>query len=49
MAVPKELPSVRKNVTPEVAEPSSWYATVFCTAIVSTCMARPMPRPSTNM
>lgn len=48
-AVPKELPSVRKKVTPEVAVPRSEYSTVFCTAMVSTCMDSPMPVPSTNM
>lgn len=48
-AVPNELPSVRKNVTPEVAVPNSAYSTVFWTAMVNTCMHRPIPSPSTNM
>jgi hypothetical protein len=48
-AVPKELPSVRKKVTPDVAVPRSVYSTVFCTAMVSTCMHSPIPAPSTNM
>jgi hypothetical protein len=48
-AVPNELPSVRKKVTPDVAVPRSVYSTVFCTAIVSTCMHSPIPVPSTNM
>ncbi|MEV4860063.1 hypothetical protein MRBLMF1_001249 [Streptomyces ossamyceticus] len=38
-AVPKELPSVRKKVTPEAAVPKSEYATVFRTALPT--IARP--------
>jgi hypothetical protein len=38
-AVRKELPSVGKKLTPEVAVPRSEYATVFCTAMPT--IARP--------
>lgn len=48
-AVPNALPSVRKKVTPEVAVPNCAYGTVFCTTIVSTCIARPIPRPRISM
>jgi len=48
-AAPKELPMVRKKVTPEVATPRSRYSTVFWTMIVSTCMDRPIPTPSTSI
>lgn len=45
MAAPKELPMVRKNVTPEVATPRSVKSTVFCTVSTRTCMLNPMPAP----
>src|SRR3954471_555108 len=48
MAAPKELPIVRKNVTPDVATPRSVKLAVFCTTSTSTCMHSPIPAPSTN-
>ncbi|SIL08336.1 Uncharacterised protein [Mycobacteroides abscessus subsp. abscessus] len=48
MAAPKELPMVRKNVTPDVATPKSSKRAVFCTMRVSTCMDAPMPTPRMN-
>ena len=48
-AAPNELPMVRKKVTPDVATPRSRYSTVFWTMIVSTCIDRPIPTPSTSI
>ena len=48
MAAPKELPMVRKKVTPEVATPRSEKLEVFCTTSTSTCMHSPIPEPSRN-
>src|SRR5690349_3191401 len=48
IAAPKELPIVRKNVTPDVATPRSSNLAVFCTTSTSTCMHSPIPDPSTN-
>ncbi len=48
-AVPSEPPISRKSVAPEVATPRSLYSTAFCTAITSTCITSPNPRPSTSM
>ena len=42
-------PMDRKNVTAEVAVPSSDGATAFCTASTSTCVTSPRPDPSRNM
>jgi len=47
-AAPKELPIVRKKVTPDVATPRSAKSVVFCTIRTSTCMHIPMPVPRTN-
>ena len=48
IAAPNELPTVRKNVTPEVATPKSRYCTVFSTTRVNTCIDSAMPIPRTS-
>ena len=48
MAAPKELPMVRKNVTPDVATPRSAKLEVFWTTRMRTCMHKPMPVPRTK-
>ena len=47
-AAPKELPMVRKNVTPDVATPRSEKLAVLCTMSTRTCMHIPMPVPRMN-
>jgi len=42
-------PMDRKKVTDEVATPSSFIGTAFCTTSVSTCMNKPSPTPKTRM
>ena len=48
-ATPTVEPSVRKKFTDAVPAPRSRISTVFCTAIVRTGRAVPMPRPSTSI
>ena len=49
IAVPNAAPIVRKNVTPDVATPSSPWGTAFCAASTSTWMRQPSPAPRTTM
>ena len=48
-AAPKAEPSVRVNMTTDVAAPISARGTEFCTVIVSTGLPKPFPRPTSTM
>ncbi len=48
LEAPTAPPSVRRNVTAEVAVPRSAMSTLFCVARTVFWMNRPRPKPTTN-
>jgi len=45
-AAPSAPPSARKKPAVAVATPSSRRSTLFCTAVISTCVTMPKPSPN---